>query len=96
MVRCVQASEYTRTSHLDSITIPQAPRLGSQVVEVENLCKSYGDRLLIKDLSFSVPPGSVVGRITSHAGFSHQSMHVLQSRACFARSATLWKATQES
>ncbi|KAL3140734.1 hypothetical protein ABBQ32_005289 [Trebouxia sp. C0010 RCD-2024] len=56
-----QASEYTRTSQLDCITIPQAPRLGSQVVEVENLSKSYGDRLLIKDLSFSVPPGSVVG-----------------------------------
>lgn len=59
----MQASEYTRTSQLDCITIPQAPRLGSQVVEVENLSKSYGDRLLIKDLSFSVPPGSVVGRM---------------------------------
>ena len=60
---CTQASEYTRTSHLDSITIPQAPRLGTQVVEVENLSKSYGDRLLMKDLSFSVPPGSVVGEL---------------------------------
>jgi len=57
----VQAAEYTRTSQLDSITIPQAPRLGSQVVEVNGLCKSYGDLLLMKDLSFSVPPGSVVG-----------------------------------
>ena len=59
----LQASEYTRTSHLDSITIPQAPRLGSQVVEIENLSKSYGDRLLMKDVSFSVPPGSVVGQL---------------------------------
>ena len=59
--RGLQAAEYTRTSQLDSITIPQAPRLGSQVVEVQGLCKSYGDRLLMKDLSFSVPPGSVVG-----------------------------------
>ena len=58
----LQAAEYTRTSQLDSITIPQAPRLGSQVVEVQGLCKSYGDRLLMKDLSFSVPPGSVVGQ----------------------------------
>ncbi|DBA71404.1 TPA: hypothetical protein ACH3X2_011207 [Trebouxia sp. C0005] len=58
-----QAAEYTRTSQLDSITIPQAPRLGSQVVEVSGVCKSYGDRLLMKDLSFSVPPGSVVGII---------------------------------
>ena len=57
----LQAQEYTRTSQLDAITIPQAPRLGSQVVEVSGLTKSYGDRLLIKDLSFSVPPGSVVG-----------------------------------
>ena len=73
----MQASEYTRTSHLDSITIPQAPRLGSQVVEVENLCKSYGDRLLIKDLSFSVPPGSVVGRDMCHICISHHSTPVL-------------------
>lgn len=58
-----QASEYTRTSQLDSITIPQAPRLGTQVLDVTNLNKSYGDRVLIKDLSFSVPPGSVVGII---------------------------------
>lgn len=58
-----QASEYTRTSQLDSITIPQAPRLGSQVIEVQGLNKSYGDRLLMKDLTFSVPPGSVVGII---------------------------------
>lgn len=62
----MQASEYTRTSQLDCITIPQAPRLGSLVVEVENLSKSYGDRLLIKDLSFSVPPGGVVGMAHSH------------------------------
>ena len=57
----LQAQEYTRTSQLDAITIPQAPRLGSQVVEVSGLTKAYGDRLLMKDLSFSVPPGSVVG-----------------------------------
>ena len=57
----VQAQEYTRTSHLDAITIPQAPRLGTQVVDVSGLNKSFGDRVLIKDLSFSVPPGSVVG-----------------------------------
>lgn len=57
----VQAQEYTRTSQLDAITIPQAPRLGGQVVEVSGLTKSYGDKMLMKDLSFSVPPGSVVG-----------------------------------
>ena len=62
----MQAQEYTRTSQLDAITIPQAPRLGSQVVEVTGLNKTFGDRVLMKDLSFSVPPGSVVGEPPVH------------------------------
>ncbi len=43
--------------------IPVAERLGDIVIEVENLSKSYGENLLIEDLSFSVPPGAVVGII---------------------------------
>ena len=43
--------------------IPVAERLGDVVIEVENLSKSYGENLLIEDLSFSVPPGAVVGII---------------------------------
>jgi len=43
--------------------IPVAERLGDIVIEVENVSKSFGDRILIEDLSFSVPPGAVVGII---------------------------------
>ncbi|MFO6464897.1 energy-dependent translational throttle protein EttA [Jannaschia sp. KMU-145] len=45
------------------IVIPNGPRLGSKVIEVENLSKAYGDRLLIDDLSFALPPGGIVGVI---------------------------------
>ena len=45
------------------IHIPAGPRLGGIVVEAEGLRKSYGDRLLIDDLSFSLPPGGIVGVI---------------------------------
>jgi len=45
------------------IVIPNGPRLGSKVIEVEGLKKHMGDRLLIEDLSFSLPPGGIVGVI---------------------------------
>ncbi len=46
-----------------SITIPPGPRLGNVVVEAEHLSKGFGDRLLIDDLSFKLPPGGIVGII---------------------------------
>ena len=45
------------------IHIPPGPRLGGVVVEAENVSKSYGDRLLIEDLSFTLPPAAIVGVI---------------------------------
>ena len=45
------------------IVIPAGPRLGSTVVEATHLTKGYGDRLLIDDLNFSLPPGGIVGVI---------------------------------
>ncbi len=45
------------------IAIPPGPRLGDRVVEAESLVKGYGDRLLIDDLSFLLPPGGIVGVI---------------------------------
>jgi energy-dependent translational throttle protein EttA len=45
------------------IVIPPGPRLGDVVVEAENVVKSYGDRLLFENLSFSLPPGGIVGII---------------------------------
>jgi len=41
----------------------KGPRLGNQVIEVEHLSKGFGDKLLIDDLSFSIPPGAIVGVI---------------------------------
>jgi len=45
------------------IVIPNGPRLGSKVIEVEGLQKAYGDKLLVEDLSFALPPGGIVGVI---------------------------------
>ena len=45
------------------IIIPNGARLGSKVIEVENLSKAYGEKLLIENLSFSLPPGGIVGVI---------------------------------
>ncbi len=45
------------------IVIPNGPRLGDKVIEVSHLSKAYGDNLLIDDLSFSLPPGGIVGVI---------------------------------
>ncbi len=45
------------------IVIPNGPRLGGKVIEVENLKKAMGDKLLIEDLSFALPPGGIVGVI---------------------------------
>ena len=45
------------------IIIPNGPRLGQKVIEIENLKKGYDDKLLIEDLSFALPPGGIVGVI---------------------------------
>ena len=45
------------------IVIPNGPRLGGKVIEVENLNKAMGDKLLIENLNFSLPPGGIVGVI---------------------------------
>jgi ATP-binding cassette ChvD family protein len=45
------------------ILIPKGPRLGSVVIKADKISKAYGDKLLIEDLSFDVPPGAIVGII---------------------------------
>src|SRR6056297_1770050 len=45
------------------IVIPNGPRLGQKVIEVEGLQKAYGDKLLVENLDFSLPPGGIVGVI---------------------------------
>ena len=58
-------AEAKRTKKLDfeEIQIPPGPRLGTVVLRAENLCKGFGDRQLIKDLSFNLPPNGIVGII---------------------------------
>jgi energy-dependent translational throttle protein EttA len=51
------------TSSTLEIAIPPGPRLGDTVIEVDGLRKGFGDRLLIEDLSFSLPPAGIVGII---------------------------------
>lgn len=46
-----------------SIFIPPGPRLGNVVVEAEGVSKAFGDRLLVEDMSFLLPPGGIVGVI---------------------------------
>jgi ATP-binding cassette ChvD family protein len=59
------AAEADKNRKLDfeEIQIPPGPRLGSQVVEVSDLSKGFGDRMLIDGLSFSLPPNGLVGVI---------------------------------
>jgi ATP-binding cassette ChvD family protein len=54
---------YGRKLDFEEIQIPPGPRLGSTVVEVSGLAKGLGDRMLIEDLSFSLPPNGIVGVI---------------------------------
>jgi ATP-binding cassette ChvD family protein len=58
-----EAEEAERGPEKLQIQIPPGPRLGDQVIEVAGLAKGYGDRLLIDDLSFSLPPAGIVGII---------------------------------
>ncbi len=56
-----QANE--KATDTAAITIPAGPRLGNLVIQAEHLNKGFGDRLLIEDLSFLLPPGGIVGVI---------------------------------
>ena len=55
--------EYQKRNETQEIFIPVAERLGQEVIEFKSVSKSFGDRLLIDDLSFKVPPGAIVGII---------------------------------
>ncbi len=59
----LQAVDYQKRNETNEIFIPPGERLGQSVIEFKNVSKSFGDRLLIDDLSFTVPPGAIVGII---------------------------------
>ena len=59
----LSSHEYQKRNETQEIFIPVAERLGNEVIEFRNVRKSYGDRLLIDDLSFKIPAGAIVGII---------------------------------
>ena len=59
----LNSGEYQKRNETNELFIPPGPRLGDKVIEVQHLSKSYGDRTLIDDLSFSIPKGAIVGII---------------------------------
>jgi len=59
----LQSQDFQARNETNEIYIPPGPRLGDNVIEVKNLKKTFGDRLLFDDVSFTVPKGSIVGII---------------------------------
>lgn len=59
----LQSQEFQTRNETNEIYIPPGERLGDKVIEFHNVSKSFGDRLLIDDLSFNVPKGAIVGII---------------------------------
>ena len=59
----LNSQEYQKRNETQEIFIPVADRLGNEVIEFNNVSKAYGDRLLIDNLSFKIPPGAIVGII---------------------------------
>ncbi|MBE1286737.1 MAG: energy-dependent translational throttle protein EttA [Alteromonadaceae bacterium] len=59
----LSTGDYQKRNETNELFIPPGERLGDKVIDVNGLSKSYGDRVLIDDLSFSVPKGAIVGII---------------------------------
>ena len=59
----LSSHEYQTRNETQEIFIPVAERLGNEVIEFKGVSKAYGDRLLIDNLSFKIPPGAIVGII---------------------------------
>jgi len=59
----MNSQEFQKRSETNEIYIPPGPRLGDKVLDFKNVTKGFGDRILIDDLSFSIPKGAIVGVI---------------------------------
>ena len=59
----LNSKDFQKRNETQELYIPPGERLGDKVIDVNHLCKGFGDRVLIDDLSFSVPKGSIVGII---------------------------------
>ncbi len=59
----MSSQTFQKRNETQEIYIPPGPRLGDKVIELHNVCKSFGDKVLIDNMSFSIPQGAIVGVI---------------------------------
>jgi ATP-binding cassette ChvD family protein len=76
----MQSQEFQKRSETNEIYIPPGQRLGDKVIDFENVTKSYGDRVLIEDLSFSMPKGAIVGVIGGNGAGKSTLFRMLMDR----------------
>mgnify|MGYP001525683207 CR=1 FL=1 len=72
--------EYQARNETNEIFIPVAERLGNNVIEFSHVSKGFGDRLLIDDLSFVVPPGAIVGVIGPNGAAKSKLFKMIEGR----------------
>lgn len=76
----LSSREFQQRNETNEIYIPPGPRLGNQVLEVRNLTKGFGEQLLIDQLSFSVPPGSIVGIVGGNGAGKSTLFNILAGK----------------
>jgi len=76
----LSSQEYQKRNETQEIFIPVAERLGDKVIEFKGVSKGYGERLLIDDLSFTIPPGAIVGIIGPNGAGKSTLFRILTGR----------------
>ena len=72
--------DYQRRNETNEIFIPPGERLGQEVIEFKNVTKSFGDRVLIEDLSLKVPPGAIIGVIGPNGAGKSTMMKMIMGK----------------